>query len=271
MRTMTFRFFYILLAVASLSCSSSAVVVGRRAALTQITSFGLNPASIRMYIYVPNTVAASPVIVVSLHGASGNAQQQFTSTPYATLSEKYGFIVIYPESPQGAWDATSAKSLLHEGGGASQSIANMVKYATSTYNANANKVFVSGISSGGTMANTMAGAYPDIIKGAIIYSAGSSGNIKNMYPGYTGSYPKIQLYLGSKDTVIGSSALNTTLNAWASVLNYDTTPDRVLSNTPITNYITYVLGNNLEGIWAEGVGHPVPTQGNSDMEWWGIS
>lgn len=56
--------------------------------------------------------------------------------------------------------------------------------------------------------NTMAGTYPDIFKGAIIYSAGSSANIRNMYPGFTGSYPKIQTYLGSEDRVIGAAAFN---------------------------------------------------------------
>jgi hypothetical protein len=39
--------------------------------------------------------------------------------------------------------------------------------------------------------NTMAGTYPDIFTAASIYSAGSSGNTRSMYPGYTGSYPKI--------------------------------------------------------------------------------
>lgn len=105
-----------------------------------------------MCIYVPERLAASPGVVVSLHGASGNSQQQYLSTPYASLAEIYGFIAIYPESPQGAWDATSSKSLLHDGGGASQSIANMVRYALTTYKADQSKVFVSGVSSGGSMA-----------------------------------------------------------------------------------------------------------------------
>ncbi|RAH75417.1 alpha/beta hydrolase family esterase [Aspergillus aculeatinus CBS 121060] len=239
---------------------SLAVPLAKRATLTQVTNFGSNPAGIRMYIYVPDAVASSPGIVVSLHGASGNAQQQFQSTPYAALAEQYGFIVIYPESPQGAWDATSSKSLLHDGGGASQSIANMARYASSTYQANANQVF-----------NTMADAYPDLFKGAIIYSAGSSADIRSMYPGYTGTYPKLQLYLGSQDTIIGSSAFNSTLAAWASVLGYDTTPDQVVGNTPVQDYTTYVLGSKLQGIWAEGVGHPVPTQGDNDMKWWGFA
>lgn len=119
--------------------------------------------------------------------------------------------------------------------------------------------------------NTMAGAYPDLFNGAIVYSAGYSGNIKSMYPGFAGSYPKVQLYLGSQDTIIGSSSFNATLAAWASVLNYDTTPDRITGNTPVKGYTTYVLGSKLEGVWAEGVGHPVPTLGDSDMKWWGFA
>ncbi|GIC87482.1 alpha/beta hydrolase family esterase [Aspergillus udagawae] len=160
---------------------SQAAPLTARATLAQVTNFGANPAGVRLYMYVPDSVAPSPGIVVSLHGASGNAQQQYQSTPYARLADQDGFIAIYPESTQGAWDATSTQSLVHEGGGASQSIANMAKYVLSTYRADTNKVFVSGISSGGTMANTMAGAYPDVFKGAIIYSAGSADNIRNMY------------------------------------------------------------------------------------------
>ena len=141
------------LIVAALLCGmSNTAALTSRATLKQVTNFGYNPADIRMYTYVPDAVVTSPGVVVSLHGASGNAQQQFQSTPYASLAEQYGFVAIYPESPQGAWDATSDKSLIHDSGGASQSVANMAKYVMNTYKADASKVVVSGISSGGTMA-----------------------------------------------------------------------------------------------------------------------
>ncbi|KAL4901257.1 hypothetical protein BDW74DRAFT_181835 [Aspergillus multicolor] len=238
---------------------------------TRVPSFGSNPASLNMYIYVPDNLARTPGIVVTLHGASGNAQQQYTSTPYARLAEQYGFVVVYPESPQGAWDATSAKSQMHDGGGASQSVANMARYALDLYAGDKGRVVVSGVSSGGTMAITIAGAYPDIFSAATTYSAGSPGDIKSMYPGYTGSYPKFQLYLGSEDTVIGSAAFNTTLEAWAAVLGYDATPDQVQTDTPVSGWTTHVLGRKLQGIWAEGIGHPVPVQGVQDMAWWGFA
>lgn len=141
-----------LLTLTLLGDFSMASALAKRATLTQVANFGSNPGGLNMYIYVPAKVATSPGVVFTLHGASGNAQQQFISTPYATLAEQYGFIAVYPESPQGAWDATSSKSLLHNGGGASQSIASMAAYVISTYKANTSKVFVSGVSSGGTMA-----------------------------------------------------------------------------------------------------------------------
>lgn len=103
--------FRALLAAALLSGLSAA------ASLKQVVDFGDNPAALDMYIYVSDAFASSAGIVVSLHGASGNAQQQYRGTPYASLAEQYDSIVIYPESPDGPWDATLAKSRLHEGGG----------------------------------------------------------------------------------------------------------------------------------------------------------
>ncbi|KAF3283853.1 hypothetical protein TWF970_001024 [Orbilia oligospora] len=221
--------------------SAAATALAARAALTQVTNFGNNPTGLRMFIYVPGAVIRSPGIIVSLHGASGNAQQQFQDTPYATLGEQYGFITIYPESPPGPWDATSAKSILHDGGGDSQSIANMVKYAIATYGADTNKVT----------------HWPELIP----ISSKQQSSTRQV----------LELYLGSKDTVIGSAAFNTTLAAWAPVFGYDTTPDEVLTNNPVQGWTKYVLGDKLQGIWALNVGHPVFTQGGEDMKWFGFA
>lgn len=36
------------------------------ASLTQVNNFGNNPGSVEMYIYVPNTVAAKPAVIVAV-------------------------------------------------------------------------------------------------------------------------------------------------------------------------------------------------------------
>lgn len=47
------------------------------------------------------------------------------------------------------WDVSSKASLMHGGGGDTQAISNMIKYAISQYKVDASRVFVTGGSSGG--------------------------------------------------------------------------------------------------------------------------
>lgn len=122
-------------------------------AITQVTNFGANTSGTKMYIYVPSKLAASPPIIVAIHYCTGTAQAYYNGSPYAQLADQKGFIVIYPESPYSGtcWDVSSRAALTHNGGGDSNSIANMVTYALKQYNGDATKVFVTGSSSGAMM------------------------------------------------------------------------------------------------------------------------
>jgi acetylxylan esterase len=141
------------------SCLSvaAAATVGKRAvtpgSLQQVTSFGTAPTKAGFYIYVPKKLATSPGVVVAIHYCTGTAQAYYNGSPYKTLSEQYGFIVIYPSSPHSGtcWDVSSKQTLTHEGGGDSNTIANMVKWTIKEYKADAAKVFVTGSSSGAMM------------------------------------------------------------------------------------------------------------------------
>jgi acetylxylan esterase len=106
-----------------------------------------------MYIYVPDKLAAKPPVIVAIHFCTGTAQAYYTGSPYAKLADQYGFIVIYPESPYSGtcWDVSSKAALTHNGGGDSNSIANMVTYTLNKYKGDASKVFVTGSSSGAMM------------------------------------------------------------------------------------------------------------------------
>jgi acetylxylan esterase len=148
------KFFSKIIASLALTSSlASAGVIEKRGSLQQVTGFGSNPSNTQMYIYVPNKLATNPAIIVAIHYCTGTAQAYYQSTKYAQLSETYGFIVIYPSSPYSGtcWDVSSQSALTHNGGGDSNSIANMVTYTISKYNADASKVFVTGSSSGAMM------------------------------------------------------------------------------------------------------------------------
>lgn len=124
------------------------------ASLQRVANFGANPANVKMFVYVPDRLAANPAIVVAVHHCQGTASSFYGSTPYARLADQKGFVVVYPESPyQGTcFDVSSRKTLTHDGGGDSNSIANMVKYAIAQYKADAKRVHLVGASSGAMMA-----------------------------------------------------------------------------------------------------------------------
>ena len=90
------------------------------------------------------------LLMCLLDYCTGTAQAYYTGSPYAQLADQYGFIVIYPESPYSGtcWDVSSKAALTHNGGGDSNSIANMVTYTLQKYNGDASQVFVTGSSSG---------------------------------------------------------------------------------------------------------------------------
>ncbi|EAL85420.1 hypothetical protein KXX16_005429 [Aspergillus fumigatus] len=299
--------FVALFSFLALSSASPGQDVAKRVtsgSLQQVTNFGSNPSGTLMYIYVPNNLATKPGIVVAIHYCTGTAQAYYTGSPYAQLAEKYGFIVIYPQSPYSGtcWDVSSQSALTHNGGGDSNSIANMVTWTISQYNADTSKVFVTGSSSGAMMTNVMAATYPELFAAATVYSgvpAGcfysssnqvngwnsscAQGNVistpevwggiaKAMYPGYTGPRPRMQIYHGSVDTTLYPQNYYETCKQWAGVFGYNyNSPQSTQSNTPQANYQTTIWGPNLQGIFATGVGHTVPIHGEQDMEWFGFT
>lgn len=139
------------LALAALALGAEPVP---RSTFTEVTSYGSNPTGTRMWLYVPKTLAARPAVVVGIHWCSGSAQAFYQGSQWARYSETYGFVVIYPQTPytrDNCWDVASKMTLTHGGGGASNSIANMVDFVATQYGADRSRVFATGISSGAMM------------------------------------------------------------------------------------------------------------------------
>ncbi|KAJ0122564.1 carbohydrate esterase family 1 protein [Diaporthe amygdali] len=287
-------------AVAALATTAQA------ASLQQVTEFGPNTSGTKMYLYVPDSLSSAgnntnAPVIVAIHYCTGTAEAYFSATPYPTLAEQYGFIVIYPESPyEGTcWDVSSQEALTHGGGADTSSIAEMVAHTISTYGADSSRVFVTGSSSGAMMTNVLAATYPDVFKAATVYSgvpAGcfytgtidgwnstcSSGESIHtqkewadtalaMYPGYTGPRPKMLIFHGTADTALLPQNFNETIKQWTGVFGYSDIPEQTLEQTPSAAYTKYVYGDNVVGIYGTGIGHTVPVMGDEDMAWFGIS
>lgn len=224
-------------------------------------------------------------------------------TKYGSLADQKGFIVIYPSSKKdnNCWDVASTKSLTHEGGGDSQGLANMVKYTINKYNADPSKVFVTGSSSGAMMTNVLCATYPDLFVAASGYSgvpagclAGSPGSspttadpqcangqivktqqqwvdqVKGMYPGYKGCYPRIQVWHGTADNLVFYPNLGEQIKEWSGIHGVQFSGN--VTDTPQAGYTKMVYGDGTKftAYSAVGVGHTVPVHEDVDLAFFGI-
>lgn len=146
----------------------------------------------------------------------------------------------------------------------------------------------------------MAATYPDMFVAGIVYSgvpagcfmsasnavAGwnstcAQGNsrasqqqwaqvVRNMYPGFAGRYPKMQIYHGSADDILRAQNYEETIKQWTGVNGYSMTPTSSQPGTPMAQCKKDIFGDQLQGIYCTGVGHSVVVMGDEDMKFFGI-
>ena len=175
-----------------------------------------------------------------------------------------------------------------------------VNYVVEQYNADADRVFIIGVSSGAMMGNVLSAIYPDVFAAASVYSGTAAGcmavpagtppnpydpcglghiiktgaawgSIVHGYnPRYTGSYPRMQIWHGTADTTVVYQNFIEELKEWSNVLGADFA--RNVTNSPQSGYtqMVYGSGNTLVGYSARNVGHTVPIHTTQDLSWFGL-
>jgi poly(hydroxyalkanoate) depolymerase family esterase len=224
------------------------------ASLTEVTNFGTNPSNLRMYLYVPDRVAARPGVLVAVHYCTGSGPAYYSGTEFASLADRYGFIVIYPSATRSGscFDVSSPQALRHDGGSDPVGIVSMVRYVLQRNSADPNRVYVAGSSSGAMMTNVLLGDYPDVFKagaafagvpfgcfattdgsmwnsqcanGQIIRTAQQWGDaVRAAFPGYTGARPRMQLWHGTADDTLRYPNFGEEIKQWTNVLGASQTP-----------------------------------------------
>ncbi|WP_213450585.1 extracellular catalytic domain type 1 short-chain-length polyhydroxyalkanoate depolymerase [Rhizomonospora bruguierae] len=264
------------------------------ATLTEITNFGTNPTNLRMHLYVPNNAQQQAPILVAVHYCTGTGPGFYSGTEFASLADRYGFIVIYPSATRSGqcFDVYTQGALTHNGNSDPVGIVSMVRYVQSHYSTDTNRVFVTGASSGAMMTNVLLGDYPDVFKagsafmgvpfgcfattggstwnsdcanGTIIKTAQAWGDLaRGAYPGYSGARPRMQVWHGTDDTTLRYPNFGEEIKQWTNVLGVSQTP--VLTDSPQGGWTRTRYGNNttqapVEAISVQGVGHSLPTSG----------
>jgi len=230
------------------------------------------PTYVNMYIWVPDTLATKPPIVVVPHHCGGTASSTDSeNSSLYSVASKTGFIIIIPEATgQNCWDAGSIRSMKHGGGGDTGAIVQMVKYTIGKYSADANRVYTTGSSSGAIMTEALLGVYPDVFMAGVSFmgvpcgcwadgyndvtgkpSNGTgqwSGNcaggkttktaqqwgdlVRSYFPGYTGHRPRLQHWHGTADTTLDYKNMAEDIKEWTNVLGLTETPTSTEANTP---------------------------------------
>ncbi|KAF9527638.1 carbohydrate esterase family 1 protein [Crepidotus variabilis] len=268
--------------------------------LQQVSNYGTNPTGVQMWVYRPSGLVANPALIVAMHYCGGTAQAYFSGTQYANLADQLkNFMVIYPSAPNVAgstcWDVHSTGTLTHNGGGDSIGIVSQVKYAITNYGVNASRVYMTGTSSGAMMTNVLAGAYPDVFVAGAAFAgvpygcfAGASawnnacangqttktaqewGNlVRSGYPGYNGTYPKLQIWQGTADTTLNYHNFAEGVKQWTNVFGYPAT-GAAQQNSPVNGWTRTTYGPNFQAISAQGVDHNIPVQTNDVLTWFGL-
>jgi poly(hydroxyalkanoate) depolymerase family esterase len=224
--------------------------------LTSVSSFGSNPGALTMYKYVPQGVPSNAPLVVALHGCVQGAAD-FAKSGLNELADILKFYVLYPEQTLSNnparcfnWageygDATN----LQRGKGENQSIKEMIDKMKADHSIDPGRVFLVGFSAGGAEAALMLATWPDLFAAAGI-AAGVPYNCTTVYaevsscmkpgkdktpqqwgdlaragdPNFTGPWPRVSLWQGTADSIVGTANLGELVEQWTNVHGLTTTP-----------------------------------------------
>ncbi|MEU6077032.1 PHB depolymerase family esterase [Micromonospora sp. NPDC047074] len=301
----TLRLMGAALAAAALAALAAVAVPlsASAATLTEVTSFGPNPSNLRMYLYVPDTVAPRPGLLVAVHYCTGTGPAMYSNTQFAALADRYGYIVVYPSVTRSSqcFDVSSPQALRRDGGSDPVGIKSMVDHVRQRYAVDPDRIFATGISSGAMMTNVLLGLYPDVFRAGSAFSGvpfgcfattnGSEWNsecangqiirtpqewgdlVRNAHPGYTGRRPRMQTWHGTNDEVLRYPNFGEQIKQWTNVHGLSQTP--AYTDSPQAGYTRTRYGGSdgtapVEAISMQGVPHNLPVDAAQAIRFFGL-
>ncbi|WCN79115.1 extracellular catalytic domain type 1 short-chain-length polyhydroxyalkanoate depolymerase [Micromonospora sp. LH3U1] len=302
--TLKTRMLGVVMAVVTLAAAALTFATPASAAtLTQVTNFGTNPTNLQMHLYVPDRVASRPAILLAMHYCTGTGPAFHSGTQYASLADRYGFIVIYPSATRSSkcWDVYSPQALRRGGGSDPVGLMAMVDYVRQRYAADPARIFATGTSSGAMMTNVMLGDYPDVFaagasfagvpfscfatggssewnsecaNGQLIRTPQQWGDlVRGAYPGYTGQRPRMQIWHGTNDETLRYPNFGEQVKQWTNVHGLSQSP--TYTDSPQSGYTRTRYGSSgpmapVEAISMQGVTHNLPVDAAQVIRFFGL-
>lgn len=229
-------------------------LVGR---LEPVTDFGSNPGNLRMHRYVPAGMPANAPLVVAMHACSQQARD-YEKAGWNALADELKFYVVYPEQKSDNnsmncfnWAGEYGNPTnLKRGEGENLSIKQMVDAMKRDFSIDTARVYVTGFSGGGAQTALMLAAWPDVFAaGAALagvpYNCTTTFNevsgclnpgknrtpkewgdlVRAAFPSFRGTYPRMSVWQGAKDSVVNPGNLTEMMEQWTDVHGVDTVAD----------------------------------------------
>lgn len=149
-------------------------------------------------VFAPETAAGAeplPAVLV-LHGMPGSPASAQADSGMHDLAEQEGFLAVFPDGDTGSWSAAPDTPDLDY-------ITDLIDDLVATWNADPERIYVSGISNGADMALVVGAALPDRVAGVGAVAPSGTGGVMDAVRELNAPTPTVA-FLGGQDRRLGT-------------------------------------------------------------------
>lgn len=242
--------------------------------LKELHGLGCNPGELIGWHYIPEDLQSLPALVVVLHGCTQTASDYDEGSGWSRLAEDFGFVVLFPEQTRQN-NPNRCFNWFYDGDierdqGEVLSIREMIGTMVSSHGIDPKRVFVTGLSAGGAMANAMLVVYPEVFAGGAIIAGlpyGTASTIPQAFDrmrghghpsledlheklrtasSHTGPWPVVSVWHGTEDRTVDKANAQAIVSQWSEVHGVGERPSR-------SNY----LDGLKHSVWTDSSGRDV--------------
>ncbi|MBB4188872.1 poly(hydroxyalkanoate) depolymerase family esterase [Sinorhizobium terangae] len=244
--------------------------------LSTLTNFGSNPGKLKARYYLPPNLAKRPALVVAVHGCTQIPADYDVCSGWSKLAERHGFALLYPQQVRDnngnlCFNWFLPGDIRREAGEA-LSIRQMIQTMCSRHKIAGEKIYVTGLSAGGAMANVLLSTYPEVFAGGAIIAGLPYATALTLSQAFermrghgmpstrelrakvlsasshTGPWPTISVWHGTRDSTVAEVNARAIVEQWRGVHGLGEAPT-----------VTETIDGQTRKVWKDNDGRQVVT------------